>query len=102
MIVGANIMDKIVDLIIDPLILFVFAAGMVLFMWGLVQFMRNIEGSKEEGKQHMLWGIIGMFIMVSVKGILQLSLDTFDIGVDNTPFGSGVQNARDAVDPFQR
>lgn len=101
--VGQSLITKIVELIIDPLILLIFAAGMVMFFWGLFQFMWGLEesGARETGKQHMLWGLIGMFIMVAVQGIIALTIDTFDIGVDQTPFGNGVNSARNAADPFR-
>lgn len=103
MVIGESIIVKIVDIIINPLILLIFATGMVVFMWGLVQFMWGLEesGARETGKRHMLWGVVGMFIMVGVGGILELTLDTFDITVDQTPLGNGIQNARNAVDPFR-
>ncbi len=81
MVVGQNLMDKIVAIIIDPLILLIFSVGFVVFLWGLVEFMRNVESesSRETGKQHMLWGLVGMFIMIAVQGIIAIALDTFDI-----------------------
>lgn len=81
MVVGQNLIDKIVTIIVDPLILLIFSAGFVVFLWGLVEFMRNVESesARETGKQHMLWGLIGMFIMIAVQGILSIALDTFDI-----------------------
>lgn len=78
---ASQIMNKVVDLIIDPLILLVFAAGFFLFMWGLVKFLWNSrEGEiNDDGKQHMLWGVVGMLIMVSVYGILTILTSTFGI-----------------------
>ncbi len=77
-----SIRDAIVTAIIDPLILLLFAAGVFMFMWGLVVFMTNLESQEKrrEGTQHMLWGIIGIFIMASVLGILRIVAST--IGVD--------------------
>lgn len=75
------IIDRLVDLIISPLILLVFAAGFFFFMWGLVKFLWNSrEGEiNDDGKNHMLWGIVGMFLMVSVWAILNILLSTFGI-----------------------
>ncbi len=80
---ASTIVDRLVDLIINPLILLVFACGFFLFMWGLVKFLWNSrEGEiNDNGKSHMLWGIVGMFIMVSVYGILNIITGTF--GIDN-------------------
>ncbi len=80
-----NLMDKFVTLIIDPAILIVFAAGFFLFIWGLVEFLIAINqgGDTKEGKQHMIWGIVGMLIMVSVYGIIALLDNTFGLDIAN-------------------
>lgn len=79
---GEQILRNFVTYIIDPAILLVFTAGFFLFVWGLVQFMMNLNkgGENEEGKQHMLWGIVGMFLMASVYGIVTLLDNTFELG----------------------
>lgn len=78
-------MDKFVTLIIDPAILIVFAAGFFLFIWGLVEFLVAINqgGDTGEGKRHMVWGIVGMLIMVSVYGIIALLDNTFGLDIAN-------------------
>jgi len=85
---GAQLLQNFVTYIINPAILLIFTAGFFLFVWGLVQFLRNLESASEneEGKRHMLWGIVGMFIMASVWGIISLLDNTFDLGVfQSTP-----------------
>jgi hypothetical protein len=41
-------------------------------------FVKNAESpdKRSEGAQNMIWGIIGLFIMLSVKGIINLILRT--------------------------
>ena len=75
--------------IVNPAILVIFALGFFLFIWGLVEFIMNLdkESSRETGVKHMLWGIIGMFIMVAVYGIIALLNNTFDLGVSERPGG---------------
>ena len=79
-----NIISKFIDIILNPAIGVVFALGLFLFVWGLVQFLRALSmgGKTDEGKQHMLYGIIGMFIMVSVYGIISLLSNTFGLGIN--------------------
>jgi hypothetical protein len=69
--------------LINPLIGFLFAAALALFTWGIVQFLTNAENeeARATGKRHMLWGIIGMFIMVSVFGILRVVTSTFGVSL---------------------
>ncbi len=78
-------MNKFVTLIIDPAILVVFAAGFFLFIYGLVEFLVAINqgGDTAEGKEHMVWGIIGMLIMISVYGIIALLDNTFGLDIAN-------------------
>lgn len=78
-------MNKFVTLIIDPAILVVFAAGFLLFIYGLVEFLVAINqgGDTTEGKNHMVWGIVGMLIMISVYGIIALLDNTFGLDIAN-------------------
>jgi hypothetical protein len=78
---GAQLLQNFVTYLVNPAILIVFTAGFFFFTWGLVQFLVAINkgGEHEEGKQHMLWGIVGMFIMASVYGILGLLDNTFNL-----------------------
>ncbi|MEK7128813.1 MAG: hypothetical protein AAB471_01140 [Patescibacteria group bacterium] len=72
-------LGRVSQYILNPLIGLVFAAAMVYFLWGVFDFIRNNENDtdREEGKKHMLWGIIGMFIMVAVYGIIGIITGTF-------------------------
>lgn len=78
------ILQRFKDYILDPTIYLLLTAGFLLFVYGLVVFIYKMrEGNDyKEGLQHMLWGIIGMFIMVSVYGIIALIINT--IGADPT------------------
>ncbi|MFC1614973.1 hypothetical protein ACFL22_00215 [Patescibacteria group bacterium] len=73
------LIDKIIDNIINPLIGFLFALALVLFIWGIARFLfqANDEGAREQGKKHIMWGLFGMFIMVSVMGVINLLANTF-------------------------
>ena len=83
-----DIMYRFETYIINPAILVVFALGFLLFVYGLVEFLwaLNDDGRgtrHEEGRQHMMWGIVGMLIMVSVYGILDLLDNTFGLDFRN-------------------
>lgn len=80
---ATKLIDRFITLIINPTILLIFTAGFLLFLWGLVVFIFNLGegGENSEGKQHMLWGLVGMLVMVSVFGIIALLNNTFHLGV---------------------
>ena len=69
--------------ILNPLIGFVFALAFMYFMWGVMNFIKNSdnETERETGKKHMIWGIVGMFIMVAVYGITGIIIGTFGLDV---------------------
>ena len=68
-------------LIINPLIGLLFALAIVYFLYGVVEFLGNAENdeAKTTGKSHMIWGIIGITIMLGVWGILSIVINTLNI-----------------------
>lgn len=71
--------------IVNPLIALLFALALGYFLYGVVEFIANQdnESKKTEGKQHILWGLIGITIMFGVWGLLQIVLDSLGVtGVD--------------------
>lgn len=67
--------------IINPLIYLLFALAVVFFLYGVFEFLLNQtnEEKKTAGKSHMLWGIVGLTIMLGVWTILNIVLNTFQI-----------------------
>lgn len=74
-----NFINKVEFLIIKPLIILLTGAALLMFFWGLTQFILNAgsEEGRTKGKSHMLWGIIGLLIIVGVYGILRILGGTF-------------------------
>lgn len=72
---------RVNDLIINPLIALLFALALAYFFWGLALFIFNPtdEESRKKGQSLIIWGIIGIFLMASVFGILQVVLGTFGL-----------------------
>lgn len=46
----------------------------IVFFWGLIQFIAHSseEKARTDGKKMMLWGIIALFVMFSIVGIINL------------------------------
>lgn len=77
--ISANdLLNRILDNIINPIILLMVALAVLYFVWGGFQFVRNAESSEErkKGGMNMLWGAIGLFIMGTAYGIINLVLGT--------------------------
>ncbi len=84
-----SIIDGITSTIFQPIAYLLFSLGFLIFMWGLIEFIANPTNAsiKEKGKQHMIFGILGLLIMVSVWGIVNLITSTLGISCDG--LGSG-------------
>jgi succinate dehydrogenase/fumarate reductase cytochrome b subunit len=76
-----TLIRKVDQIIINPIIYFFFAAALVYFIAGLVEFLANTDNEEKRttGKQHMLWGFVGMLIMIAVFTIMRILIDTFGI-----------------------
>lgn len=75
------LLGKINQFILNPLIILLFAVALIVFFWGLVEFIfkAGSDEGRETGRRNMMWGIVGMFIMVAVYGIIKLILGTFGV-----------------------
>ena len=72
------LLAKINQYIINPFIVFFVAFALAGFIMGIVYMVLASGGDAEKlasGKRHLLWGIVGLFIMVSVFGLINLVID---------------------------
>jgi len=58
------------------------ALALLSFFWGLTKFILSAGDEKriQEGKDIMIWGTVGLFVMVSIWGILALLYGELDLG----------------------
>jgi uncharacterized membrane protein YidH (DUF202 family) len=84
-----TLMGSINRVIINPLIVFLFALAVVYFVYGLVRYLLTPDNEeiRTSSKSHMLWGIFGMFIMIAVFGIMNILLKT--VGEENIKINNG-------------
>ena len=69
------------SMIVNPLISLLFALAVVYFLYGVFEFILNQENEekKTSGKSHMLWGVVGITIMLGVWTILGMIINTLNI-----------------------
>ncbi|MFA6397810.1 MAG: hypothetical protein WDK96_03120 [Candidatus Paceibacterota bacterium] len=86
----ASLMKTINKVIINPVIILVFALALIFFLYGVFEYVLNQtkDDKRSQGRQHMLWGLIGMFIMVSVFLIMGIIMNTFGIEGINPKAGT--------------
>ncbi len=80
-------LQKLNSVILNPIIELLFALAFIYFIYGIVKFLSLESGDKarEEAKNAIWWGIVGMVIMFSVYGIIWFVIGTFGIEVTDIP-----------------
>ena len=68
---------------LNRLIPVLIALALVAFFWGLVQYI--FQRKKGQGKKVMIAGLIGLFIMVSVWGLIRIAQNTLGVGSVGSP-----------------
>lgn len=73
---GEQVLSNIVTEFFSPLYQIVVAIAVVYFMYGVARYMYDLNASNAQeqnfGRSHLLWGMVGLFIVLSVGGILKL------------------------------
>ena len=80
-----TVVQKVNTVIIFPLITLLLGVALLVFLWGVAEYVRGSASDevRRTGRQHMLWGAIGMFVMVSALAILRLATATVGADVPN-------------------
>jgi len=76
--------------LVNLLVPLVIAIGLLLFIWGLVQYIvvSGDEAATEEGRRKMVWGVIALFVIVSVWGLVALLGQLTGVGQNRASFYS--------------
>lgn len=74
-----ELVNLLVNTLIRPVIPLVFGFGVLVFFWGIANFILHAGNAEKraEGKRLMLYGIIVLFVMTSVWGIVAVLRTTF-------------------------
>jgi hypothetical protein len=77
-----ELLQSALKVVVNPIIQVVFAIATVLFVYGVFEFIRGADNPdvRKQGQQHMLWGLVGLAIMVSVFTIIRILVNT--LGAD--------------------
>jgi len=72
--------------LIDIALPIVVAIGLLAFFWGLVKFIFSAAGDEahKEGQRLMIWGLVALFVMVSVWGLVRFIGNAFNIQQGDT------------------
>lgn len=76
---GLGKVVRIVSDFISALVPVIISAAVLFFLYGLAKYMWSVGEEKDAGKEMMIWGIIGLFVMVSVWGLVNLISETLNL-----------------------
>jgi hypothetical protein len=82
-------LNKVNHYILNPIILLLFSIAFLVFFLGILKFINSEAGGKDrdKGKERIMYGLIGMFIMFSAYGLIHLIISTFGIHNESTYLG---------------
>lgn len=67
-------LNKLITEVLNPFIGFLFVLAIVVFLYGIIELLAGADNEEKRttGKKHLMWGVVGLFIMVSVYAIIQV------------------------------
>lgn len=82
-----NIGELVTDIggIVETIIPILLALALLGFFYGLVMYIFGKEDDKAQAKKTMIWGVVALFVMVSVWGLVAWLGDAFGIEQDAAP-----------------
>lgn len=78
----------ILNIVRDILIPLVFTLALLFFFYGVAKYIWSEDKSK--GKEIMTWGVVALFVMTSIWGIIYFIQD--EVGINNTIVPTGIPN----------
>ncbi len=85
---GGNVVDADslfgkVNSILNAIIPILISVAVVWLIYAIVRYVvAGDEDGKKEGKKHMIWGIIGLFVILSIWGLVNILVQTFRLNTD--------------------
>ena len=107
-----NLFSIVMDFLSQAVIILI-ALAVVFFLYGILKYITagDDEEKRSKMKNVMIYGIIGLFVMISFWGIVNILINTFEL--DTTPYvdvpyfdssgysGSGSDSDSGGTGPFQ-
>ena len=86
----SEIVSFFVYIIVNPLVYLIIGFAVVYFLWGVTKYILHSGDARarEEGRSMMIYGIIAIFVMVSVWGFVNLLDETFGLENNTLPRAS--------------
>ena len=77
----SDLIDMLIDYVSAIIPIFL-SLAILTFFWGIIKFIAHTDDEKarEEGKRVMVWGMVAIFVMVSLWAIVGFIQESLGIG----------------------
>ena len=71
----------IAEILANAVVPLLITVALVVFITGVIQYMTGAaeQTQREKGRKFIIWGLIGLFVILAIWGILKIITGTFDI-----------------------
>lgn len=77
----SDILGAAKNIVTDILIPLAFVLALLFFFWGVAKYILAVgSDGKEEGRKIMIWGVVALFVMSTVWGLVAFIVDEFELG----------------------
>lgn len=73
-----------VGTIVNLLIPILVGVAIIVFFWGLIKYIRESGKGHEQGRNIMIAGLVSLFVMVCLYGIINFAAGALNISGNNT------------------
>ena len=96
-----SLLAKANAVIIFPLISLMMGVAFLIFLYGAFEYVRNADSQQGriDGRNHLIWGIVGMLIMISAFAILNIAAGTFGLQSTVQTYGPGGTAGTNTIPP---
>ena len=70
---------NLVNTVLNAAIPMLITLALIYFFWGLISYIGSGDENKEKARDIMIYGILSLFVMVSIWGIIRLLQSTFKV-----------------------
>ncbi|MFA6274488.1 MAG: hypothetical protein WC662_04985 [Candidatus Paceibacterota bacterium] len=69
-----------ISLVLNRIIPVLIVLAVVIFIWGVIMYVvSSEEEAKKKGRQRMIWGLIGLVVIVGMWGLVAIVRNTLNI-----------------------
>ncbi len=78
---GFSLINNFISVVVQPIVALLFVVALLVFVYGVAEMIKDAdnEEARKTGRRHILYGVIGLFIMVTANVILNIVKATFGI-----------------------